>query len=58
MSEAKTALRAAQVARRVPAQIDIVLLPGVAFDQWGNRMGYGAGLPALNGVVCGAALAT
>ena len=26
-----------------PAQIDLVLVPGVAFDQWGNRLGYGAG---------------
>jgi 5,10-methenyltetrahydrofolate synthetase len=26
-----------------PAQIDLVLVPGLAFDRWGNRLGYGAG---------------
>ncbi|MDW7672979.1 MAG: 5-formyltetrahydrofolate cyclo-ligase [Bacillota bacterium] len=26
-----------------PTEIDLVLIPGVAFDQEGNRLGYGAG---------------
>jgi 5-formyltetrahydrofolate cyclo-ligase len=26
-----------------PAEIDLVLIPGAAFDQQGNRLGYGAG---------------
>ncbi|HWJ03001.1 MAG TPA: 5-formyltetrahydrofolate cyclo-ligase, partial [Verrucomicrobiae bacterium] len=26
-----------------PAEIDLVLVPGVGFDQQGNRLGYGAG---------------
>jgi 5-formyltetrahydrofolate cyclo-ligase len=26
-----------------PAEIDVALLPGLAFDLWGNRLGHGAG---------------
>jgi 5-formyltetrahydrofolate cyclo-ligase len=32
------------VSRRVlPEQIDVVLVPGLAFDRWGNRLGRGKG---------------
>jgi 5-formyltetrahydrofolate cyclo-ligase len=26
-----------------PARLDVVLMPGVAFDRWGRRIGYGGG---------------
>ncbi|BAS26011.1 5-formyltetrahydrofolate cyclo-ligase [Limnochorda pilosa] len=35
--------RVAQPAPEVAALVDLVLVPGLAFDRFGNRVGYGAG---------------
>lgn len=41
-----------------PSEIDVVIVPAVAFDETGHRIGYGAGfydrlLPQINGVKIG-----
>lgn len=34
---------AAELPELDPAQVDLVLVPGLAFDIWGGRLGYGKG---------------
>ncbi len=50
------------VRERSPGDVDIVLVPGIAFDRRGNRIGYGGGyydglLQRINGTAIGLAYA-